>query len=117
PLFERIDAVYPARVRPILTGTITLVEDRRITSPNPAAEHLTGLPDRAARGRPLSTLLPELAGSIGRPRERGRPEVRLRAHDGRERTLGYATAPLAGGLGGQVILFQDLTDLRQMEAA
>jgi two-component system sensor histidine kinase PilS (NtrC family) len=43
--------------------------------------------------------------------------VRLRAHDGRERTLGYATAPLAGGLGGQVILFQDLTDLRQMEEA
>jgi two-component system sensor histidine kinase PilS (NtrC family) len=114
---EALEAIYSAVVRSIASGIITLGEDGRITYLNPAAEHLTGLPDRAARGRPLSTLLPELAGSISRPRERGRPEVRLRAHDGRERTLGYATAPLAGGVGGQVILFQDLTDLRQMEEA
>ena len=41
----------------------------------------------------------------------------MRAHDGRDRILGYATAPLAGGASGQVILFQDLTELRQMEEA
>ena len=112
---EALEAIYSAVVRSIASGIITLGEDGRITYLNPAAEHLTGLPDRVARGRPLSTLLPELAGSMARPRERPRPEVRLRAHDGRQRILGYATAPLAGGVGGQVILFQDLTDLRQME--
>jgi two-component system sensor histidine kinase PilS (NtrC family) len=111
---EALEAIYSAVVRSIASGIITLGEDGRITYLNPAAEHLTGLVDRAARGRPLITLLPELAGSITRPRERGRPEVRLRAHDGRVRILGYATAPLAEG-GGQVILFQDLTELRQME--
>src|SRR3989454_6888785 len=99
---EALEAIYSAVVRSIASGIITLGEDGRITYLNPAAEHLTGLPDRVARGRPLSTLLPELAGSIARPRVRPRPEVRLRAHDGRERILGYATAPLAGGVGGQV---------------
>ena len=113
---EALEAIYSAVVRSIASGIITLGEDGRITYLTPAAEHLTGLVDRVARGRPLITLLPELAGSITRPRERGRPEVRLRAHDGRVRILGYATAPLAEG-GGQVILFQDLTELRQMEEA
>src|SRR5439155_686919 len=94
--------LYPLAIVSVAIGIITLGEDGRITYLNPAAEHLTGLPDRVARGRPLSTLLPELAGSMARPRERPRPEVRLRAHDGRQRILGYATAPLAGGVGGQV---------------
>ena len=114
---EALEAIYSAVVRSIASGILTLGEDGRITYLNPAAEHLTGLSDRAARGQPLSTLLPDLAASILRPRERGRPEVHLRAHDGRERILGYATAPLAGGASGQVILFQDLTELRQMEEA
>jgi two-component system, NtrC family, sensor histidine kinase PilS len=114
---EALEAIYSAVVRSIASGILTVGEDGRITYLNPAAEHLTGVSDRAARGEPLKTLLPELAASIARPRERGRPEVRLRAHDGRERILGYATAPLAGGASGQVILFQDLTELRQMEEA
>jgi len=114
---EALEGIYSAVVRSIASGILTLGEDGRITYLNPAAEHLTGLSDRVARGQPLATLLPELAGSIVRPPERGRPEVRLRAHDGRDRILGYATAPLAGGVGGQVILFQDLTELRQMEEA
>src|SRR6267143_1434077 len=114
---EALEAIYSAVVRSIASGILTLGEDGRITYLNPAAEHLTGLSDHSARGQPLSTLLPDLAASILRPRERGRPEVHLRAHDGRERILGYATAPLAGGASGQVILFQDLTELRQMEEA
>ena len=114
---EALEAIYSAVVRSIASGILTVGEDGRITYLNPAAEHLTGLSDRSSRGQPLGSLLPELAASIVRPRERGRPEVRLRAHDGRERILGYATAPLAGGASGQVILFQDLTELRQMEEA
>src|SRR3954469_9386869 len=113
---EALEAIYSAVVRSIASGILTLGEDGRITYLNPAAEHLTGLSDKIARGQPLGTLLPELAASIVRPRERGRPEVRVQAYDGRDRILGYATTPLAGG-GGQVILFQDLTDLREMEEA
>jgi two-component system sensor histidine kinase PilS (NtrC family) len=114
---EALEEIYSAVVKSIASGILTVGEDGRITYLNPAAENLIGLSDPAARGQVLSALLPELAASILRPRERGRPEVRVRAHDGRERILGYATAPLAGGVGGMVILFQDLTGLRQMEEA
>ena len=73
--------------------------------------------DAGARGQPMRALLPELAESFGRVSAPGRNEVRLRARDGRDRILGYAVAPLAGNLPGHVILFQDLTELRQMEEA
>ncbi len=113
---EALEAIFSAVVRSIASGIITVGEDGRLTYINPAAETLTGLDARAAHGRPLSELLPELAASLERPRARGRPEVRVRAHDGRVRILGYTAAPLAGReVGGRVILFQDLTELRQME--
>ncbi|HZX97331.1 MAG TPA: ATP-binding protein [Myxococcales bacterium] len=115
---EALEAIFSAVVRSIASGIITVDESGRITYLNPAAEALTGLQAGNARGRPLQELLPELAASLSRPRERSRPEVRVRAHDGRTRILGYTATPLSGrGVGGQVILFQDLTELRQMEEA
>ncbi|MGE5049098.1 MAG: two-component system sensor histidine kinase NtrB [Deltaproteobacteria bacterium] len=115
---EEIEAIFSAVVRSIASGIITVGEDGRLTYINPAAETLTGLAARSAHGRPLVELLPELAASLERPRSRGRPEVRVRAHDGRVRILGYTAAPLSGReVGGRVILSQDLTELRQMEEA
>ncbi|HET7785176.1 MAG TPA: ATP-binding protein [Myxococcales bacterium] len=115
---EALEAIFSAVVRSIASGIITVGEDGRLTYINPAAEALTGLDARAAHGRPLCELLPELAASLERPRTRARPEVRFRAHDGRVRILGYTAAPLSGReVGGRVILFQDLTELRQMEEA
>src|SRR5205085_584090 len=85
--------------------------------PPAAAEHLTGVFDRAARGKALTTLLPALPTSIGRPRERARPELRSRAHDGRDRTRRYAPEPLASGASRPVARFHVPTELRQMEEA
>jgi two-component system sensor histidine kinase PilS (NtrC family) len=45
-----------------------------------------------------------------------RSEFHLHTRDGRERIVGSSVAPLAGH-SGKVILFQDLTELRQMEEA
>ncbi len=115
---EALQSIYSAVVRSIASGIITVDEEGRFTWLNPAAESLTGLVNATARGKPLVDLLPELAASLSQPRGRGRPEVRVTAHDGRERILGYTAAPLSGReVGGQVVLFQDLTDLRQMEEA
>jgi two-component system sensor histidine kinase PilS (NtrC family) len=115
---EALQAIYSAVVRSVASGILTLDEEGRVTFLNRAAEQLTGLSDAAARGKPLQTQLPELAESIvGKP-ERGRAEVRIRAHDGRERILGYAIARLKEGhVPGHVVLFQDLTELRHMEEA
>jgi two-component system sensor histidine kinase PilS (NtrC family) len=114
---EALQAIYSAVVRSIQSGIITTDDQGGITYLNPAAQKITGLSDAEAHGRPLRTLLPELADSIGRNSAPGRGEVTLRARDGLERILGYGIAPLAGQVPGHVILFQDLTELRQMEQA
>ena len=110
-----LQAIYSAVVRSIASGILTLDEGGRVTYLNPAAEELTGLTDEAARGQLLSALFPELAVGVGSRPDRGRAEVRLSVR-GQERILGYAVARLSQAP-GKVILFQDLTELRQMEEA
>jgi two-component system sensor histidine kinase PilS (NtrC family) len=113
-----LQAIYSAVVRSVASGILTLDEGGRITWLNRAAEQITGLTDLAARGQLLTTQVPELAESIGRLGAKSRAEVRISAHDGRERILGFAIAPLEEQkVPGHVILFQDLTELRQMEEA
>src|SRR5205823_2116782 len=113
---EALQTIYSAVVRSIASGILTVDEQDRITYLNPAGEELTGLTDRAVRGQPLRSVVPELAEAIGNRRERSRAEVRLRVRDGTDRILGYAMARLAEGHApGHVILFQDLTELRKME--
>ena len=112
---EALEAIYSAVVRSIGSGILTTDETGRITYLNPAAEALTGIADAQARSQELQALLPELADAVSR--KPAQSEVQLRARDGVERIVGYAVAPLSGSPPGQVILFQDLTELRQMEAA
>jgi two-component system, NtrC family, sensor histidine kinase PilS len=113
---EALQAIYSAVVRSVASGILTLDDQGHVTWLNPAAEHLTGLTDEATRGQPLERQLPELAQSIGGLSDKTRAEVLIRAHDGRERILGYAIAPLTERhVPGHVILFQDLTELREME--
>ena len=108
---EALQAIYSAVVRSVASGILTVDDLGEVTYLNRAAEELTGLTDHAARGQPLKTLLPELAESIARVPQKGRSEVRIH-----ERILGYAVAPLEERhVPGQVVLFEDLTDLRQME--
>ena len=115
---EALQAIYSAVVRSVASGILTLDEAGHVTWLNRAAEQLTGLTDATARGQPLRTQLPELADSIARFADKPRAEVRIRARDGRERILGYAIAPLEERhVPGHVILFQDLTELREMEEA
>jgi two-component system sensor histidine kinase PilS (NtrC family) len=103
-------------VRSIGSGILTVDESGCITYLNPAAEVLTGRSNATARGQPLSSVVPELAEAVANHEGRGRDEVRVRTAEGKSRILGFAIAPLAGKL-GQVVLFQDLTELRQMEDA
>ena len=101
-----LQAIYSAIVRSVASGILTVDDQGSVSYLNRAAEELTGLTDAGARGQPLQALLPELAGVLGKT---GRSEVRVK-----ERILGCSTAPLEEKQ-GQVILFEDLTELRQME--
>ncbi|HUJ27662.1 MAG TPA: ATP-binding protein [Myxococcales bacterium] len=114
---QNIQAIYSAVVRSIGSGILTTDERGNVSFLNPAAETLTGLSGDAAGGQPLRTVLPELAEAVAHASLNGRNEVRLHARDGKNRILGFAVAPLTGHPPGHVILFQDLTGLRQMEEA
>jgi two-component system sensor histidine kinase PilS (NtrC family) len=109
-----VTALHEAIVQSVASGLMTVDGADRITFLNRAGEEITGLALGQVRGRAAGEVLPGFAAE-GR---RGETEwvnargVRLR--------LGFSRFPLAGlggrGLGSAVI-FQDLTELRAMEAA
>lgn len=113
-------------IRGLSSGLVTIGHDGRVMTFNHAAAEIIGQPEAATLGKPLATVMPELAklqASLGeRILRRGEvtQEV-VRANGSREeRQLGVSLSPLvdAGGTAiGRIINFQDLTELRQMEAA
>jgi two-component system sensor histidine kinase PilS (NtrC family) len=70
-------------------------------------------------GKPVETLMAGLASDGGRSEFRlPRPEIVFRRADGAEIFLGFSASPLKdaeGKLIGRVIIFQDLTPVKQME--
>ena len=108
---------------------ITVVNrDRQVTVWNGALTRLTGLGRGAALGRPLTDFaVGEAAAALAAVLERtlaGEPvdghETRLRAAGGGEARVAFNTAPVRGASGdvdGVVAIGQDLTRLRNLEAA
>lgn len=100
-------------VASMTSGLITLDLDRRITSANPAAEHI--LRQGIASGEVLERYLP-IEEEQGSQTDR-RFELELDTRDG-PRILGGHLSPLLDGSGvprGSLLLFQDLTDLKALE--
>jgi len=97
-------------------GVITLDLMGRITSANPAAEAILGGP--VSYGSPIEDVLPLGDHLPGRQGREHRFEV-VRPGPGKERRiLGGHLAPLRDPSGletGQLLLFQDLTDLKALE--
>jgi len=89
---------------------------------NPAAAEFLGASHQSLRGDELRDRFPELAallplGDVDTPQ--GRQEVRVRGRDNRERILGLALSRLqtpGGNVSGYVFNFQDLTELKRLEA-
>lgn len=97
-----------------LEGEILLV--------NPAATEILGAGRQTLRGDRLLDLFPELAALLSasdREPPEARQEVRVRGKDNRERILGLALSRLqtpSGTVSGFVFNFQDLTELKRLEA-
>ena len=92
---------------------------------NPAAAAIVGISAPELVGLPVARFFPDLA-SADNPilrtlehRERSSGgELMLRRDDGRVIPIGLASAPLAsvdGTPGGAVVIFQDLTEIKQLE--
>jgi two-component system sensor histidine kinase PilS (NtrC family) len=116
-------SLHENTIRCLPSGLMTVDPHGLVTSMNEAACEILGLEVKDAIGRPLATQIPgmsrllEEAGPIGQVR---RQELEAARPDGTVRRLGISATPMTNHQGkviGRVIHFQDLTELRRMEAA
>lgn len=91
------------------SGLITSDATGLVTYVNPAAESILGVGNEVRGLKALSEVLPGIKG-VGPGR---RSELRVQTSRG-ERILGLSLTPLRG-TSGQLIVFQDLTELRRVE--
>jgi two-component system, NtrC family, sensor histidine kinase PilS len=112
-------------LRHLTSGVITLDEDGAVAFLNPTAEELLEVRLAQVRGRLVEDALPErlrpLRTALLEVLERGRPqargELRIRTSGGRSLPVGFSTNLLTQEerMTGVVAVFQDLTEVRDME--
>jgi len=112
-------------LRQLASGVLTVDAWGTVAYLNPAAEQVLGLRTPEARGRPITEAFPArlallrdvVVDTLREGRPRTRVELTARAPDGRELSLGVTTNLLRheGALTGVVAVFQDLTEVREME--
>jgi PAS domain S-box-containing protein len=112
-------------LRHLATGVITADHEGIVGYLNPAAEQVLGVRAIEARGRHVSVALPErLAGlrdvvleTVQSHRGRARAERLMQGPAGRALPVGVSTNVLMheGQMTGVVAVFQDLTEVREME--
>lgn len=108
-------------IRCLSSGLITVDTNGKVLTFNEAAGEILGIAAEAARQRTLAELAPEVEELIGRVPGRGvmrRGEITIRRPGG-ERVLGISVSPLTNHRDepvGRIVNFQDLTELRRMEA-
>lgn len=117
-----LQTLHQRTVDSLMSGLLTTDPEGRITSFNPEAERITGLPVDRAFGREIDEVLPGirevLAPSEETHRERTRARLSFRTPGGDERYLGvgaYTLRDADGQASGRVVIFQDVTDVVRME--
>jgi len=122
---DRVRVDNDVILRHLTTGVLTASGQGNVAYLNPAAEQVLGVHALDARGKPLAQALPErlrplrtlILDTLSRREPRARAEVMLRTESGRPLPVGLSTNLLIheGVLHGVVAVFQDLTDVREME--
>ncbi len=112
-------------VESLTSGLLTVDREGRVTSFNPEAERILGMNAAGAIGSTLDEVLPgarELvsARGYGRDPERVRRRLEVRSPSGRILHIGLSISLLRAsesGSSGHVLIFQDLTEVVEMERA
>jgi PAS domain S-box-containing protein len=112
-------------LRHLTTGVLTVSGQGRVAYLNPAAEQVLELRTLEIRGKQIADALPArlralrelILGTLDRRAPRARAELMMRNADGRPLPVGISTNLLMheGTLHGVVAVFQDLTEVREME--
>lgn len=122
---RRLRDLHRRTVESIGSGLVTTNERLEITSFNPEAERITGIPADEAEGRPLDEVIPgavavltEAHGAGEDAGSNGRGRLPYRDRHGQSLFLGLAASELldeGGRSVGQVVIFQDVTAVVSME--
>jgi two-component system sensor histidine kinase PilS (NtrC family) len=121
---EKLRELHQQTVESIMSGLLTTDTSWNVTSFNPEAERITGRDADEVLGRDLEEVIPgarEVIEEEQRKSTGGGPRARvaLLRQDQRERFVGLAGSilrDLEGGVVGQVVIFQDVTEVVAMEA-
>ena len=110
---EAITALHQSVVQSLTSGLLTLDPEGRATFLNRAGEEMTGLRMAEIVGQPASRWFSQFAATP-------RGEIEWVNRRGERLRVGYSVFPLRGAGEapiGRAVIFQDLTKLREMEAA
>ncbi len=122
---DRVRVDNDVVLRHLATGVFTVDHDGIVGYLNPAAEQVLGTRAMETRGRHVSYALPERLGglrdivleTLRTQRGRARAELHLQGGAGKHLPVGVSTNVLMheGVMTGVVAVFQDLTEVREME--
>jgi two-component system sensor histidine kinase PilS (NtrC family) len=126
--YRQLERLYKHIVQNVVSGLITVDETGRVTSFNPMAEEITGRKFEEVYQEEIDSLFPGLSAwirSVGKKTGEGwnrfrlpRWETRFPKKDGTSLILGFSVSPLKDSNDremGNILIFQDLTRLREME--
>ena len=126
--YNQLERLYKHIVQNVISGLVTVDEEGHITSFNPMAEEITGYTLEQVYHEEIGMLFPgfeEWSRMVERPPEKGKEtfrfsrfETEFKKRDGATLSLGFSVSPLKDSRDheiGRILIFQDLTKLRQME--
>ncbi|HEX4460384.1 MAG TPA: ATP-binding protein [Polyangia bacterium] len=124
-LLRDLAALHADVIRGLTSGLVTIGRDERVLTFNAAAAEITGRSAIGAVGKKIHEVMPGLGAlieSAGDGALRRGHALQPVTRDGliEERTLGVSVSPLVdanGRLIGRILNFQDLTEVRRLEAA
>ena len=118
--FKKLEAINKYIVENINSGILTINSSERITSFNRAAEKVMGYKLDEIYNKPIDMVFPDLMKAKHYsiiPDETSasyfRIEKTFKRKDGKELFLGFAASPMKEG--GYIIIFQDLTRIKEIE--
>ncbi len=118
----KLESFHKHVIDNVPSGLLTIDTRGKVNLVNDTACAILGVRREDAVGKPMAQVLAGIDGwenREGREESRlPRSEIRFRRADGTEIFLGFSTSPLKDAEGraiGRVVIFQDLTPIRQME--
>jgi two-component system sensor histidine kinase PilS (NtrC family) len=118
-VLQKLETFHKHVVENIPSGIVTVDTQDRVSLINDTACSILGVGKAEVTGRPVGEVLSGL--DLGYERSESlmpRPELVFRRSDGAEIYLGFSSSPMKDADGtviGSVVIFQDLTPVKQME--